>query len=111
MPNVNEPVIPTLPVNSCLSFCASPNLFEPLAYIIDDDMYITFNSVAFIVPATVKSVLTTKPLFGEITAVAEPDFSVFKSPIAPALILNKPPPSPLNKDADIDDEILSEADN
>ena len=25
----NEPVLPTLPVNSCLSFYASPNLFEP----------------------------------------------------------------------------------
>ena len=49
-------------------------------------------------------------MFGEIIAVAEPDFNVFKSPIAPALILNKPPPSPLNKDADIDDEILSEPD-
>jgi hypothetical protein len=31
-PSINtEPVIATLPVNSCLSFCASPNLFEPVA--------------------------------------------------------------------------------
>jgi len=30
-PKDNEPVIPTLPVNSCLSFCASPNLLLPLA--------------------------------------------------------------------------------
>jgi len=35
-------------------------------------------------------------------AVAEPDFNVFKSPIAPALILNKPLPSPLNNDAVIE---------
>jgi hypothetical protein len=50
--------------------------------------------------------LTTNPLFGEIIAVAEPDFILSISPIDDALILNKPLPSPLNKDADIDDEIL-----
>jgi hypothetical protein len=71
-------------------------------------MYVANNSVVFIFPATVKSVLTTKPLFGEIIAVAEPDFNLSKSPRAVALILNNPLPSPLNKDADIDDEILAE---
>ena len=49
-------------------------------------------------------------MFGEIIAVAEPDFNVFKSPIAPALILYNPLPSPLKRDADIDAEILSEPD-
>jgi len=47
-------------------------------------------------------------LFGEIIAVAEPDFNLSKSPIAPALILDNPLPSPLKRDADIDDEILSD---
>ena len=49
-------------------------------------------------------------MFGEIIAVAEPDFNLSKSPIAPALILNNPLASPLKIDADIDDEILSEPD-
>ena len=47
-------------------------------------------------------------MFGEIIAVAEPDFNLSKSPIAVASILNNPPPSPLNNDADIDDEMLTE---
>ena len=75
----------------------------------------TVKSVVIIAePVTVKLpsiavlVLISKPLFGEITACAEPDFNLSKSPIADALILNKPPPSPLKSDADIDDEILIE---
>ena len=47
-------------------------------------------------------------MFGDILAIAEPDFIWFKSPIAVALILNNPLPSPLNKDAVIDDEIFNE---
>ena len=35
-------------------------------------------------------------------AVAEPDFNLSKSPTAAALILNSPPPSPLNNDAVIE---------
>ncbi len=45
---------------------------------------------------------TCNPKFGDIIAVAEPDFNLSKSPIAPALILNNPPPSPLNNDAVIE---------
>ncbi len=47
-------------------------------------------------------------MFGEITAIAEPDFNLSISPIDAADILNSPLPSPLNKDADSDDETLSE---
>ena len=35
-------------------------------------------------------------------AVAEPDFNLSKSPTDAALILNNPPPSPLNNDAVIE---------
>ena len=48
----------------------------------------------------VKSVSTTNPLFGEITASAEPDFNLSISPIADAGILKIPLPSPLKNDAD-----------
>jgi hypothetical protein len=51
---------------------------------------------------------TTNPLFGEICAVAEPDLIWLISPIASALILNNPLPSPLNKDADIEDDIAND---
>ncbi len=60
------------------------------------------NSVEDILPSTVKFVFITKPLFGEIIAVAEPDFILSKSPNALAFKLNKPAPSPLNKDAVIE---------
>ena len=65
-------------------------------------------------PVTIKKslivtpLLTSNPLFGEIVAVVEPDFILLISPIESADILNNPLPSPLNKDAVIDDEILSE---
>jgi len=74
----------------------------------DEEIYVVNNSVVLILPATVKSVLTTNPLFGEIIAVAEPDFNLSKSPIAVALILNNPPPSPLNKDDEIDEDTFNE---
>ena len=70
-------------------------------------MYVANNSVVFIFPATVKSVLTTNPLFGEIIAVAEPDFNLSKSPIAAALILNKPPPSPIKSEEVIEPLIFT----
>ena len=41
-------------------------------------------------------------MFGEIIAVAEPDFNLSISPIADALMLNNPLPSPLNNDAVIE---------
>jgi hypothetical protein len=53
---------------------------------------------------------TTNPVFGEIIAVAEPDLILSISPIDVADILNNPLPSPLNKDAVMDDETLSEPD-
>jgi len=46
--------MPNEPVISCLSLLASPNLLEPDEKMIDDDIYVTFNSVAFIVPPTLK---------------------------------------------------------
>ena len=75
---------------------------------------ITTEPVIFELPFTANPPLidvgtfTTNPLFGEIVAVAEPDFILSISPIDSALILNKPLPSPLNKDEDIDDDTLSE---
>ena len=53
---------------------------------------------------------TTKPKFGEIDAVAEPDIilSNCKSSSASNGMLNKPPPSPLYKDAVIDSETCNE---
>ena len=50
----------------------------------------------------------TNPLFGEMVAVAEPDFILSISPIDAALILNNPPPSPLNKDELIEDDIAND---
>jgi len=38
VPTNIEPLIATLPVNSCLSEVASPNLFEPDEYITDDEI-------------------------------------------------------------------------
>jgi len=46
-------------------------------------------------------------LFGEIIAVAEPDFNLSKSPIAAALILNKPPPSPIKSEEVIEPLIFT----
>jgi hypothetical protein len=107
-------------------------LFEPDEYITDDEIYVVNNSVVIILPATFKFWLittepvifelpftanpplievgapTTNPLFGEICAIAEPDLILSISPIASESILNNPLPSPLKRDADIDDEILSE---
>ena len=51
-------------------------------------------------PLTVVFVFTTNPKFGEITACAEPDLILSKSPIEDALIFVIPPPSPINVDAD-----------
>jgi hypothetical protein len=123
-------LIRTEPVNSWVSFDASPNLFEPDEKITEDEINVVFNSYVEILPPTfklpsmfpslpivmlfritaepvtpkffvvVKSVCTTKPLFGEITASAEPDFNLSISPIADAGMLNNCDPSPLKNDAD-----------
>jgi len=75
-------------------------------------MYVANNSVVVIFPATLISplkiplpvtiknlsivtpVFTTNPLFGEICAIAEPDFNLSKSPIDVADIFVNPLPSP-----------------
>jgi hypothetical protein len=65
-------------------------------------------------PVTIKNlsiltpVFTSKPLFGDICAIVEPDLIRYISPIESACILNNPLPSPLNKEADIKDEIFTE---
>ena len=65
-------------------------------------------------PVTIKKslivtpLLTSNPLFGEIIAVDEPDLILSISPIESADILNNPLPSPLNTDADMDDETFNE---
>lgn len=59
-------------------------------------------------PLIAVGTFTTNPLFGEIFAIAEPDFICDKSPIALASMLNKPLPSPLNKDADTTDVTFTE---
>ena len=75
---------------------------------------ITTEPVMFEFPFTVNPPLievgtfTTNPLFGEIVAVAEPDFILSMSPIDAALILNNPLPSPLNKDELIEDDIAND---
>ena len=51
-------------------------------------------------PLTVVFVFTTNPKFGEITACAEPDLILSKSPKEDALIFVKPLPFPINVDAD-----------
>ena len=50
-------LIDTEPVNSCLSFVASPNLFEPDEKITEDEINVVCNSVVVILPATLISVL------------------------------------------------------
>ncbi len=89
------PVIVSLPINDKF-----PIMFvEPLRFVLP----VTFNP-----PLMDVFTFTTNPLFGEIPAIAEPDLSWFISPIADALILNNPLPSPLKRDEDIEDETLSE---
>ena len=101
-------------------------MFEPDENITEDDMNVVCNSVVVIFPATlifplkiplpltikklstVTPVFTTNPLFGEIVAVAEPDFILSISPIDAADILNNPLPSPLNKDAVIEDDTAND---
>ena len=51
---------------------------------------------------------TVNPLFGEICAIAEPDFNLSKSPKEFASKLNNPLPSPLNNAADTDDDMFNE---
>ena len=51
---VKLPLIATLPVNSCLSFVASPNLVEPDANITDEVINVVYNSVDVILPPTAK---------------------------------------------------------
>ena len=131
-------MIRTEPVNWCVSFVASPNLFEPDENITDDEIKVVFSSYVEILPPTlkspimlpsppivillritaepvtpkffvvVKSVETIKPLFGEITASAEPDFILSKSPSADAGMLKIPLPSPFKNDADTSPVTLRE---
>ena len=107
---VTLPLIKTEPVNICLSSASSPNTFEPDENITVDSMNVTFNSVAVIVPPTLKSfsiskspsnepdVLTTNPKFGETDAVTEPDAILNESSVSAVLgmFLNWEP-SPANE--------------
>ena len=103
---------------------------EPDENITDEEIYVVFNSVVVIVPATFKvcrvvvpstfklpaicaepltpkyfSVtipsFTSNPLFGEIVASAEPDFNLLISPIDAADMFVMFEPSPAKNEADI----------
>ena len=73
----------------------------------DKSLSIVASTFTVAEPVTVKSLFivvvasTTKPLFGEITACAEPDLILSISPNASAGTLNKPVPSPLINAPDI----------
>ena len=122
-PTIIEPLIDKLPVISCLSDVASPNLFEPDEYITDEEIYVVCTSSACKIPPIKRlfvivtepvilllpftdnpplievGTFITNPLLGEICAIAEPDFNLLISPIESACILNNPLPSPLKIDA------------
>ena len=57
------PLIPKLPVNSCVLLIVSPNLLLPDEKITEDDIRFTFISSTIILPSTIKSSLNlTEPV-------------------------------------------------
>ncbi len=76
-----------------------PNIVEPDSKSTDDVTIDVWISFAVIIPTTFKSVLTSKPLSGEIDALTLPLVILLRlSPVTPlAGILYKLPPSPINE--------------
>ena len=101
----SEPVIFTLPVNSCKSSSVSPNLVEPDSYKTEDVIYDVCISSAVNVPLIYVSPFTLKVPSDNTEALTAPFTILFNcKPVTPeAGILYNPEPSPLNEPVNIDE--------
>ena len=78
--NVNEPVIPTLPVNVCVFDTEFPNIFDPLEYTTEEVIVCTTNVCAVIVLVDVILPDT----------LSDPDNTVLPIVVAEPLTINDP---------------------